>query len=345
MSYTGNLLKLALGKRLLDPLVAIYYVTTQCNLHCAYCEDFGAPKNAQNQPPAPLEDARHILSVIRSGVSALWITGGEPLLVPHLPELLEYAQRELKFRQISLITNGILLPSRTEILPYLNRLIISLDSLSPTAWDALNMPATYAQNILPAVIQAASLQKQHKFRLILNAVITPESLQNPNHLTDLLAFCTEHKTTISFSPQSTNNWTRYDLLTHPGYREFIHSLLAHKKRGAPILGSDQYLRTLLKNAPYDCYPTLAPRILPNGDLTYPCRPIEKAGGEHGGRAVNLRSVSNWKTAIQIAHANYGDPPGMCSSCYQQCYAEPSLMQTNPLHALHEDRDLFTFTPG
>ena len=92
--YLQNLLKLAWRERTLDPLVAVYYVTTQCNLNCAYCEDFGARRNPQAEPFPSLETVRKVLSVIRSGVPRLWLTGGEPLLAPHLPSLLQIARQD-----------------------------------------------------------------------------------------------------------------------------------------------------------------------------------------------------------------------------------------------------------
>jgi len=344
MNYLSNLARMTLQQRLLDPLVAIYYVTTHCNLHCAYCEDFGAHRNLENQPAAQPEQARNILKIIRSGVDALWITGGEPLLVPHLGELLEYAKKKLRFRQISLITNGTLLPKRDDILPHLDRLVISLDSLAPSTWDALNMPQSYAESILDIIVETAILQKEHHFRLILNAVITPEGLTN-SKLENLIDFCKANNTLVSFSPQATNNWPRYELITSPEYLSFLNELAMRKKKGDPILGSDLYLKTLRENRPYDCYPSLAPRILPNGDLSYPCRPIEKANGEHGGRPVNLLDVPDWQAAIKIARQVYGDPPTMCFSCFQQCYAEPSLMQAYPLEALQDGKSLATYVPG
>lgn len=341
-TYLSNLAKLALGRRLLDPLVAVYYVTTQCNLNCAYCEDFGARRNAKALTPLPLPQAQELLRVIRSGVDSLWLTGGEPLLVPHLPALLEFARRELKFRHITLITNGTLLAGREEILPFVNRLLISLDALDPQIATRLNMPVGYLASLLPTIEKMAALQKSLGFRLILNAVITPDGLDG---LEELLKFCVELDVGISFSPQAVNNWPRYELLSSPAYHHFLAKLLTLKREGAPILGSDTYLKTLLDNQPYRCYPTLAPRIFPNGDLAYPCRPMEKAGGEHGGRPVNLLTVPDWKTAWQRARAAYGDPPENCNSCFQQCYAEPSLMQAHFLEYLLEGNDLATFAPG
>ena len=75
--YAANLLKLAQNDRHLHPRVAIYYVTGQCNLNCAYCEDFGARRNAEAMRPLPFEQVIRILRVVRSGVDALFLAGGE----------------------------------------------------------------------------------------------------------------------------------------------------------------------------------------------------------------------------------------------------------------------------
>lgn len=351
MSYLLNLTKIASGQRTLDPRMAIYYVTTQCNLNCSYCEDFGARRNPNLAAHPPYEKARRILQVIRSGVDALWLTGGEPLLAPHLADLMEFARRELRFRRLTLISNGTLLPSRPEILPLLDRLVISLDSLEPSAWSALNLPAGYAESILDIVRATAARQQEHGFSLVLNAVITPESLQsasaeNPlSAYRALLDFCVEHKVAVSFSPQSVNNWPRYELTVSPVYRALIEALIQRKREGAPILGSRAYLETLLRVQPYDCYPTLIPRILPGGELEYPCRPIAKAGGEQGGREINLLDYPDWKSAWTAARQRYGEAPLACNSCFQQCYAEPSLMQSRPLEYWLERADLATFAPG
>jgi hypothetical protein len=165
---------------------------------------------------------------------------------------------------------------------------------------------------------------------------------------ELLVFCTENNVRISFSPQSVNNLPRYELVTSPEYRAFIRKLIGLKKQGAPIFGSFSYFDILLDQTPYECYPTLIPRILPDGWLTYPCRPMEKAGGEQGGRAVNLLNVRTWDEAWAAAAKMYGEVPTSCVSCYQQCYAEASLMQAHPLAYLSErlhGHDFSAYAPG
>lgn len=348
LAYAHNLLKIARRQRSLRPRLAMYYVTTHCNLNCAYCEDFGARRNEAASAPPGLKTAQKILRVIRGGIPRLWLTGGEPLLAPYLPELLEHARRRLKFREISLITNGTLLSQRLEILPFLDRLVISLDSSNPLGLAAVHLPPAYAEAALSAARQAAQLQKTRRFRLVVNAVLTPETLPGMDALLD---FCVRERILLSFSPQSFNNWPRYELLTAPEYRAFLERALAAKQRGAPILGSRAYLKTLLEQTPYDCYPTLTPRILPEGWLVYPCRPMEKAGAEQGGRAVNLLDVETWEQAWEAAQKRYGEPPSACQSCFQQCYAEPSLMQSRPLEMLAErlfysrGLDLAAYAPG
>ena len=342
-----NLLKLARNDRHLHARVAIYYVTGQCNLNCAYCEDFGSRHNDQNQRPLALEQAMQILHIIRSGVDALMLTGGEPLTHPQIDEILLHAKKELKFRELTLISNGFLLPQHEAALPAVDRLIVSLDSLDPQLWSqTIGVPPALAETIPANVAHYAKLQRKFGYRMMINAVITPETLSGAEAL---LEFARQHHLLISFSPQSYNNWPRYELTVSAAYRELIQKLIQLKRDGAPVLGSDAYLRTLAAFEPYDCYPTLVPRIYPNGELSYPCRPLEKAENGQGGRAVNLLNVKNWDEAWNAAFSTYGQPPRTCHSCFQQCYAEPSLMQAKPLawfrEKLRSGVDLSTYAPG
>jgi hypothetical protein len=157
------------------------------------------------------------------------------------------------------------------------------------------------------------------------------------HVRALLEFCEEQRILISFSPQSVNNWPHYALLTAQGYRDFVQHLIDRKRAGAPILGSLDYFKMLHDFTPYSCYPLLVPRVMPNGELVYPCRPIELSGTTRGGRPCNLLEVKSWDEAIRLALDAYDDPPQTCTSCFQQCFAEPSLLQSRPLSLLSELR--------
>lgn len=332
-NYALNLFKLLRRDRLLHPMVVAYYVTGQCNLNCTYCEDFGQRRNVQAIRPLSLEDALRVLAVVRSGVDRLILTGGDPLLYPDILPLAFRARRELKFRHITLQTNGLLLSQQEALLPAIDRLVISLDSIDPRLWSSIvNVPFKTAQTILNNVRVYARRQREFGYRMIVNCVLTPETLSGVEQVLD---FCAEHDLLLSLSPQAVNNWPRYELLVSDQYRALLHRLVSLKRRGAPILGSAAYLRTLLDLRPFSCYPTLVPRIMPNGEWVYPCWPIEKAGTSHGGRPCNLLAVGSWAEAVSIAVQEYGPSPRVCSSCFQQCFAEPSLMQARPLSLLYE----------
>jgi len=335
LNYLYNLIQLLANRQMLRPLVVAYAVTTHCNLNCAYCEDFGARRNADQPAPLPLGDAQRVLRVIRGAADSLLITGGEPLLYPDLAALLHYARAALRFREITLLSNATLLPAHLNVLPLITRLMVSVDATTPDVWDkTINSTPGTAQTILDNVALAAARQHQDGFCMVLNCVVTPETLPQVEGVLD---FCEAHGALFSFSPQSVNNWPRYELLVDTdGYRAFVMRMIARKQSGAPILGSMAYLRMLLDFEPYACYPLLVPRVMPDGGLAYPCRPIEREGalpgsasGAHGGRTVNLLDVPNWNAALRRAAALYGDPPSTCGSCFQQCYIEPSLLQARP----------------
>ena len=332
-NYANNLLKLFRRDRVLRPLAVAYYVTGQCNLNCTYCEDFGQRRNEQAIPALPLEDALRVLARIRTDADRLILTGGDPLLYPDIVPLVSRARHELKFRHITLQTNGLLLPQCEALLPAVDRLVISLDSTDPALWSTIvNVPLEIAQTILDNVQAYARRQREFGYRMVVNCVLAPETLPGAGQV---LEFCARHGLLVSFSPQAVDNWPRYELLVSGEYQAFLRKLAAEKRRGAPILGSAAYLRMLADLHPFSCYPLLVPRVMPNGELLYPCRPIEKAGTSHGGRPCNLLEVASWSEALGMAAAEYGPPPRVCSSCFQQCYMEPSLMQARPPTLLGE----------
>ncbi len=351
LTYWRNILKLACNDRHLHPCVAVFYVTGQCNLNCAYCEEFGARRNDQSIKPLALDDILRILRVIRTGVDTLWLTGGEPFTHPDIDEIVRRAKRGLNFRELTLISNGLLLARHEPALPHIDRLIVSLDSTDTQSWSqTIGVSPAQAQTILNNIRHYAGEQKKFGYQMIVNAVLTPETLSTADELLD---FCQKNHLLISFSPQSFNNWPRYELMVSDEYKAFINKLIQLKRGGAPILGSDGYFQAMLDLAPFDCYPTLVPRILADGSLTYPCRPFEKADNGQGGRPVNLLEAQTWDEAWSRAYETYGQPPRTCHSCFQQCYTEPSLMQAHPLmlaaewlrySAVRKGR-LTTYAPG
>ena len=108
-------------------------LTDKCNLRCVYCmpEDKVYENNLINDTLA-FNDYKFIINGLSQvGIKKIKFTGGEPLLYPHLIELIKYAHYECNIDDVSITTNGIGL---NEIAYELKRsglksVNISLDSL------------------------------------------------------------------------------------------------------------------------------------------------------------------------------------------------------------------------
>ena len=120
-------------------------VTDRCNFRCVYCmprEVFG--------PSFQFLDRDEILTYeeivrlarlfIAHGVEKLRITGGEPLVRRDLPLLVEQLAALDGLRDLTLTTNGALLPAQAGPLrdAGLKRITVSLDSLDDATFRAMN---------------------------------------------------------------------------------------------------------------------------------------------------------------------------------------------------------------
>jgi len=123
-----------LGRSLADLRVS---VTDRCNFRCRYCmprEHFD--HEHRYLPRAEIlsfeEIARVAAALAPLGLRKVRLTGGEPLLRSELPKLIALLRRQPGL-EVALTTNGSLLAKQARALrdAGLNRLTVSLDSLSP----------------------------------------------------------------------------------------------------------------------------------------------------------------------------------------------------------------------
>ncbi|MGO9412832.1 MAG: GTP 3',8-cyclase MoaA [Spirochaetia bacterium] len=136
-------------------------VIDSCNFRCPYCmpaEVFG--EAYQFLKPAELLTFEEIARVaglfVRLGVVKIKLTGGEPLLRPWLPELVEKLSGIPGMEDLALITNGAHLARMAGTLRAagLRRLTVSLDSLDDETFAVMNGRAHRVQPVLEG-IQAA----------------------------------------------------------------------------------------------------------------------------------------------------------------------------------------------
>src|SRR4029077_14094595 len=116
------------------------------------------------------------------------------------------------------------------------------------------------------------------------------------------AFCVRHRIGFSMSPQGVNDQPHAELVGNPEYRALVEDVLRMKRAGQGAVGSTVYLEHMLSFDEFQCYPTLNVRILQNGDLVYPCRPIADRANGAGGVAANLLDVGHFGEAFAAAVA-------------------------------------------
>jgi cyclic pyranopterin phosphate synthase len=120
-------------------------VTDRCNFRCVYCmpkEVFG--RDFQFLPSSQLLTFEEITRLARifvgMGVEKIRLTGGEPLLRRDLERLVAMLAGIDGVRDLTLTTNGSLLPQKAQALrdAGLRRVTVSLDSLDDAVFKAMN---------------------------------------------------------------------------------------------------------------------------------------------------------------------------------------------------------------
>lgn len=119
------------------PIEAQLIITRRCNLSCGYCNEYD-----NYSEPVPLKDLNERIDALhRLRVVNINIMGGEPLMHPHIAELVAYANYR---SQVSVTTNGFLLSDG--LIQQLNAAGLSNMQLSVDTLDA--DPSRYIQKSL-----------------------------------------------------------------------------------------------------------------------------------------------------------------------------------------------------
>ena len=133
-------------------------VTDRCNFRCTYCmpkELFG--ERYEFLPRSEILSFEEIERLCRIfaglGVTKLRLTGGEPLLRADLPELVRKLAVIEGVEDLSLTTNGYLLPQQAQALSDagLHRVTISLDSLDDEVFGKMNGRGFGVGRVLEAI--------------------------------------------------------------------------------------------------------------------------------------------------------------------------------------------------
>lgn len=283
------------------PYAVTFYVTHKCNLDCSYC--------TQKEPDVfskelSTGETSRILRKIRKETDSIVFTGGEPTLRADIEELTAMARFHCRFRSVLLITNGTLLDRKPGILSSVTGLVVSLDALAADPSNALSKPAA-----LPKVLQNLAMAKEilgSAARITISTVIEEWNIAEVEKLLD---WCGEEG--FVFAAQSAQNekMPNLKLAQNPKYQALVDKIIERRRSGTqPINGTPRTIETLLRFREFQCYPTMFPRVYPNGDVFYPCEPLRKVAG-------NLLRDGSLKRIFARGWEIYGDIPPCQGICY------------------------------
>lgn len=262
------------GNHALRPLYAIWSMLNACNFRCTYCDNHQGEHYYDIRDPDRLDTwkSKRLLDVIYTGTPALYWCGGEPTLRNDLPELLDYAWK-LGYFPNMINTNGSLLHQRLQKPEWRNFLwqmdivIMSMDGLDLERLDEL-WGVKKARQVMINLLMMRELKKKVKFKLSLNTVITPETIEEARSVLDLA-----NDLDVWFVPVPVNykHEPNRELLDNPDYRNLAELIFHRKKQGYKIIGSVKFLERLLAARPYRCLTALKPHVWSNGEICWPCR--------------------------------------------------------------------------
>lgn len=133
-------------------------VTDRCNFRCIYCMPKCGVKQLPHAQILRYEEILHIVEIMAQlGIHRFRLTGGEPLVRPHLYQLVEKLKKIDGVETVALTTNGFLLHEQLDDLVSagLDEINISLDAMSSNLFEKITcFPGI--ENVFKSIFRALS---------------------------------------------------------------------------------------------------------------------------------------------------------------------------------------------
>lgn len=265
------------------PFVVALFATHHCMCSCRSC----LWKHNEWQD-TPLEDLKRFYKEARDeGFVATAISGGEPFMRRDLGELVRYLKQDLDMAVLVFTTGWYLQTRMDEVLPYIDMLMLSVDSAKPGRHDEIRR----LPGLMDRLLASISIVKQRypDLSVQLNSCVQ-RGIEKDGEIDALIALADGLGVPISFDVVTSHrngaagaNFTETDVgLPLPQLQAVCRDLLALKRGGAPILNSERYFRYFMDGRPgYRChYPKLAMTVDGRGmvedclDLDHPIGDIK-----------------------------------------------------------------------
>jgi len=183
-------------------------------------------------------------------------------------------------------------------------LVVSLDALAPDPANPLSKPAA-----LPKVMENLAFAKERLGsgrRITISTVIEE---WNIGEVEKLLDWCGQEGYVFAAQSAQMEKMPNLKLLQNQKYHALVDKIIERRRSGEQAInGTPRTIETLLRFRDFQCYPTMFPRVYPNGDVFYPCEPLRKVAG-------NLLRDGSLKKIFARGKKMYGDIPPCQGICY------------------------------
>ena len=170
-------------------------LTDRCNYRCIYCMPEEGVQSMCHTDILRIEEIAHVVRVFSNlGIKSVRLTGGEPLVRKGVVDLVRDINDMPGIKNISLTTNGVLLPRMADQLRQagLSRVNISLDTLDAEQFHAITrrgylqealdgIDAALAAGFNPVKINAVAVRQLHQDYLAFAKLSTRPPAARPLH--------------------------------------------------------------------------------------------------------------------------------------------------------------------
>lgn len=173
------------------PIMAMIEITNRCNLNCPVCFS-DARQEADDVGLADI--IRRLDRLLElAGPIPLQISGGEPTLHPHLPEVIEEA-RARGFKNLELVTNGLVIGSRPEYLESLKQrgltaVYLQFDGLRTQTYEVIR-----GRDLGEERVRAVEAIRRAQLCCTLAVAVVPGI--NDSEIGDIVEFGVDHIDTV-----------------------------------------------------------------------------------------------------------------------------------------------------
>lgn len=322
------------------PMVCALFLTYRCNNDCFMCHTLDVARDWKRKGFREMNGAqldRLVDEIADLGVSALSLTGGEPLLHPHVVDIVSRGRK--RGLLVHLNTNGMLVDAAMAerlIEAGLDSVNLSLDGAVPETHDRLRRTRGGFAKVERAI--ASFRQARRRERDLTINVVSVVSSENLAELPDIVTLTKRWGAdSIGLMPAQFFALPEMrplgDSGITPAQLDALDAFLADLRHDPFVDSSDGYLDLFQdcligKPSSLDClagYHTLTVDSFAN---VYRCFPFGLMGAQP--HPLGERTLGEWWASQEAHHLR--EEARACRACYWNCHTEVNLMLQPRLHS-------------